>query len=298
MSGFYTAIAEQFTHFGSLQFDDREVANPTGQRLESSITQFVGGYGINDRFALQFNAPFIYREFRRPEGFAIDEGNVSGIGDVSLLAKAVLWHFASTARREFNLEGKNPVAIEHESDCTCSIVALAGLKFPTGDSSRLKEEFHEVEIPGAPESGIHGHDLTLGTGSYDGIFGAQSSLRYKNFFAEANGQFTLRGDGAHQYHFANDLIWSAGPGYYLVRKRDTLIGFQCVASGESKDVDRFQGRAAEDTGVTSVFIGPRIIASHDQLSGELAAEFPVLMNTTALQVVPDYRLRASVAVNW
>src|SRR5438105_14534627 len=274
MSGLYTAIAEQFTHFGSLQFDDREVANPTGQRLETSITQFVAGYGINDRFALQFNAPFIYRDFRRPEGFAIDEGNVSGI------------------------EGKNPVAIEHESDCTCSIVALAGLKFPTGDSSRLKEEFHEVEIPGAPESGIHGHDLTLGTGSYDGIFGAQSSLRYRNFFGEANGQFTLRGDGRHDYHFANDLIWSAGPGYYLVRKRDTLIGFQCVASGESKDVDRFQGRAAEDTGVTSVFIGPRIIASHDQLSGELAAEFPVLMNTTALQVVPDYRLRGRVAVKW
>ena len=298
MSGFYTAIAEQFTHFGSLQFDDREVANPTGQRLESSITQFVVGYGINDRLAVQFNAPFIYRDFRRPQDFGIDEGNVSGIGDVSLLAKAVLWHFASTARREFNLEGKNPVAIEHESDCTCSIVALAGLKFPTGDSSRLKEEFHEVEIPGAPESGIHGHDLTLGTGSYDGIFGAQSSLRYKNFFAEANGQFTLRGDGAHDYHFANDVTWSAGPGYYLVRKRDTLVGFQCVASGESKDVDRFQGRAAEDTGVTSVFIGPRVIASHDQISGELAAEFPVLMNTTAFQVVPDYRLRASVAVSW
>jgi len=298
MSGLYTAIAEQFTHFGSLQFDDREVANPTGQRLETSITQFVAGYGINDRFALQFNAPFIYRDFRRPEGFAIDEGNVSGFGDVSLLAKAVLWHFVSTARREFNVEEKNPVAIEHESDCTCSVVALGGLKFPTGDPSRLQEEFHEVEIPGAPESGIHGHDLTLGTGSYDGIFGAQGSVRYKNFFAEANGQFTLRGDGAHDYHFANDLIWSAGPGYYLVRKRDTLVGFQYVASGESKDVDRFQGRAAEDTGVTSVFIGPRIIASYDQLSGELAAEFPVLMNTTALQVVPDYRLRASVAVSW
>jgi len=83
-----------------------------------------------------------------------------------------------------------------------------------------------------------------------------------------------------------------------VRKRDTLVGFQCAASGESKDVDRFQGRAAEDTGVTSVFVGPRIIASHDQISGELAAEFPVLMNTTALQAVPDYRLRASVAVSW
>ena len=80
----------------------------------------------------------------------------------------------------------------------------------------------KMEIPGAPESAIHGHDLTLGTGSYDGIFGAQASLRYKNFFAEANGQFTLRGDGAHDYHFANDVTWNAGPGYYLVRKRGTL----------------------------------------------------------------------------
>ena len=38
LTGFYTAIAEQFTHFGTLQFDDHEVANPTGQRLDSSIT--------------------------------------------------------------------------------------------------------------------------------------------------------------------------------------------------------------------------------------------------------------------
>jgi len=60
LTGFYTAIAEQFTHFGTLQFDDHEVSNPTGQRLDSSITQFVVGYEINNRLALQFNAPFIY----------------------------------------------------------------------------------------------------------------------------------------------------------------------------------------------------------------------------------------------
>ena len=38
-SGIYAAVAEQFTHFGTLQFDADEIANPTGQRLESSITQ-------------------------------------------------------------------------------------------------------------------------------------------------------------------------------------------------------------------------------------------------------------------
>ena len=76
-----------------------------------------------------------------------------------------------------------------------------------------------MQIPGAPESAIHGHDLTLGTGSYDGIFGAQASLRYRNFFAEANGPVHSAGRRrAHDYHFANDVTWNAGPGYYLVRK--------------------------------------------------------------------------------
>src|SRR4029453_17694085 len=128
----------------------------------------------------------------------------------SLLGKIVLFHLESGGRREVNFDDpKSPRMIVHESDLTFSGVFFGGVKFPTGDSSRLKEEFNEVEVEGAPESGIHGHDLTLGTGSYDGIFGGQLSLRYNKFFAEANGQFTLRGDGAHSYHFANDVIWSA-----------------------------------------------------------------------------------------
>ena len=91
-SGFYFAGAEQFTHFGTLQLDGHEVDNPTGQYLNSSITQLVAGYSFNSRFALQINVPLIYRSFERPEGFAIDKGTESGLGDISLLAKFVLFH--------------------------------------------------------------------------------------------------------------------------------------------------------------------------------------------------------------
>src|SRR6266446_5754002 len=256
-NGFYGAVGEQFTRFATVQIDGREVANPTGQYENSSITQLVAGYIINDRFALQLNIPFIYREFKRPEGFAIDRGTESGLGDVSLLLKTVAFHYASAARRKLEFEGKNPVAIVHEPDFTISAVLLTGLKFPTGDSSRINEEFHEINVPGAPESGIHGHDLTLGTGSYDGIFGQQISLRYRDFFVGETIQFTLRGDGLHQYHFANDLSWDGGPGYYFIRNPQTIAGLQFVISGEHKDVDRFRGKPAEDTGITSVFVGPR-----------------------------------------
>lgn len=296
--GWYGAVDEQFTHFGTLQFDGGEIGNPTGQFENSSITQLVTGYSINSRVALQLDIPLIHRDFKRPEGFAIDRGTVSGLGDVSLLLRTVAFHYSSPGRRTFEIGGKNPVAIELEPDFTVSAILIMGIKFPTGDTKRLKEEFHELDIPAAPESGIHGHDITLGTGSYDGIFSEQTSLRYRNVFFETTVQFTLRGDGAHQYHFANDLTWNTGPGYYLIRRRDTIAGVQFVVSGAYKDVDRFRGAKAEDTGITSIFLGPRLIASHGRWSVEIAAEFPVSIDNTALQIVPDYRLRGGISVQF
>jgi hypothetical protein len=216
-----------------------------------------------------------------------------------LLGKFVLFHTTAGEHRSVNVDDpKNPHFEKHEPDFTASALLIGGIKFPTGGTSRLKEEFNEVVVPGAPESGIHGHDLTLGTGSYDAIIGGQTSLRYKSFFFQADIQFTLRGDGAHQYNFANDLSWSGGPGYYFVRNRRTIVGLQFACSGEHKDVDRFRGQPAEDTGITSVFLGPRLLVSHGKLSAEFAAELPVSIDNTALQAVPDYRLRASFGVRF
>jgi len=295
----YFAVAEQFTHFGTVQIDSVEAANPTGQYLDSSVTQLVAGYSFTKRFAMQINVPLIYRSFERPEGFAIDRGTESGLGDISLLGKFVVFHkeVGGSTALKFD-DPKNPHFETHEADLTISALLLGGLKFPTGGTSRLKEEFNEMEVPGAPESGIHGHDLTLGSGSYDGIIGGQLSFRYKSFFLLTDTQFTARSPGAHQYQFANDLSWSGGPGYYFVRNRKAIVGLQLACSGEHKGLDRFQGQAAEDTGITSVFLGPRVVASFGKISGELALELPVSIENTAFQVVPDYRLHGSVAIRF
>ena len=295
----YFAVADQFTHFGTLQLDGQEMDNPTGQHLDSSITQAVAGYTFTSRFALQINIPLIYRSFERPEGFAIDRGTESGLGDISLLGKFVVFHKETGGASALKFDDpKNQHIESREPDLTISALLLGGVKFPTGGTSRLKEEFNEAEVPGAPESGIHGHDLTLGSGSYDGIIGGQFSLRHKSFFFLADTQLAVRGDGAHQYHFANDLSWSGGPGYYFVRNPRIIVGLQLVCSGEHKGLDRFQGNAAEDTGITSVFLGPHVVASFGKISGELALELPVSIDNTALQVVPEYRLRGSVAIRF
>ena len=97
---------------------------------------------------------------------------------------------------------------------------------------------------------------------------------------------------------ANDLSWSGGPGHYFVRNRKAIVGLQLVCSGEHKGLDRFQGQVAADTGITSVFLGPRLVASLGKVSGELALELPVSIDNTALQAVPDYRLRGSLAIRF
>ena len=277
--GPFVGVAEQFTHFGTVQVDGNEVANPSGQYLDSSISQVFGGYNFNDRLGVQLNLPVIYRSFKRPDGEGgIDQGTESGIGDLSLLANFVA----------YRTESKRS---------TFSWNVIGGVKFPTGSTDRLKEEFNEVENPVGPPSGIHGHDLTLGTGSYDGIVGSGLYGRWHRWFGSASVQYAIRSTGDFDYRFANDLTWAGGPGFYLLLHDEYSLALQAVVSGEYKGKDTFQGETAEDPGVTSVYMGPQLSFTWgSNLSAQVGVDLPLSIDNTALQTVPDYRVRA--ALTW
>jgi hypothetical protein len=276
-SGAFVGVTEQFTHFGTLQEDGERVPNPSGQYEDSSISQGVVGWRSNDRFSAQFALPVIYRSFKRPEGFGIDRGAVSGIGDVSLLASVRLWQHQWT-------------------DAEVSWTGLAGVKFPTGDSGRLREELDETPPPpGAPESAIHGHDLAAGSGSYDGIVGSGVYAARQRLFATAQIQYAIRSEGAFGYRYANDLVWNGGPGVYVIQSHRCTCGIQLNVAGETKAKDTFRGSKAEDTGVTTVYLGPGVTLVYDKkLHADFDVAVPVSVDNTALQAVPDYRMRASV----
>ena len=274
--GFSLSVAEQFTHFATLQEKGAQVPDPTGQRLNSSITQVIAGYNFNERFSVQLGLPIIHRSFRRPEGFAIDRGSESGLGDITLAGNFVAWR--------------------HEKmNSTFSWSVLGGVKFPTGDSRRLAEELNEVEVPGAPESGVHGHDLALGSGSVDGIIGTGIFARSHRLFFSANVQYSIRTEGDYDYRFANDLMWAGGPGVFLALSESRTVALQCVVSGETKGKDTFQSAPAADTGITSVFVGPQInVTVGENFSADVGVDLPVSIRNTALQIVPDFRVRAGL----
>jgi hypothetical protein len=275
-TGFFAGLAEQYTDFDTTQINGHEVPNVASQHLDSFITQAVLGYNITPRFSVQANIPYVYRSFRRPEGFLIDKDTEQGFGDASLV-------------------GKFLIVREDTADFTFTWNAMAGVKLPTGSADRIKEEFGEVETPGAPESGIHGHDLALGSGSFDGILGSSAFLRYERFFATASFHYDLRSEGDYHYRYANEFSWDGGVGVYLAMNHDYTVALQAVVSTSDKDTDKFLGTSADDTAMHAIYLGPKLVATwKDRLAADLEVDLPVRLDNSAFQAVPDFRIRTGV----
>jgi len=280
-TGVFAGIAEQITDFGTLQRGGEEVPNPAGERLHSFITQFLLGYTVTPRFGVQVTVPLIVRDFRRQETRGVVRGDESGVGDLSLLGTWV------------------PYTAVTDTTVT-RFTVLGGLKLPSGNAHRLKEELREMpgmeddSMDGA-ESGIHGHDLALGSGSVDGIVGAQLFASWHRAFVTGAVQYLLRTEGDSQYEFANDLLWSGGPGEFVLLTHDYTLGVQALLSGETKGNDTVAGRQATDTAITALYVGPSLQFTWGTTLGvNLAVDLPVIQNNSALQIVADYRLRSGL----
>ena len=332
----HAGIREQYTDMSRLQNSGHGIANPAGQYLHSSITQLIAGYDFTPKFGATLNIPYIHRTFRRAAEGAIESGTESGFGDVSLLGQ---WSAIQFERGEFKFTAR----------------ASVGVSFPTGDTSRLREEAEHSDeeevhvIPAQPEisktvtrkvptgefrflnnsiipivrqvtekvilrpyqpeqiihheheeepaSGVHGHDLSLGSGSIDGIFGADFRSEFRKVFVDASIQYRLRGNGRHSYDFADDLMWHAGAGATVLDHKVWTAALAVRFSGETKGEDRFGGSRLGDTAVNTVFVGPRLAVTwRNRLNADIGIDFPIRRENSGIQSVPEYRIRSGV--NW
>ena len=305
-TGFRLGVAEQYTFFNTLKQDGEEIDNLADEYVNSSITQLLFGYRVTPRLGLQLNLPVIARQFRRLDHHGnITHGNEDGFGDMSLIGQYLAWS-------------------DVRETTTFSFSVLGGVKFPTGNSSRLGEELEEEDEPaaaalrtaarrirprhtepapggggggGTPQvvSGVHGHDLTLGSGSFDGIIGASLFWSWQRFYVTAATQWAIRSEGDFDYQFANDLTWIGGPGFYALLTNDYSLGVQAVLSGETKGKDTQQGQRLDDTGITALYVGPGFSFTWGtSLAADVALDLPAIQDNTSVQIVPDYRIRGGL----
>jgi hypothetical protein len=291
--GLFAGVFEQWSDFGTLRLDGDRVDNDSGEDLRSSITQVYVGYQLNHRFGVQVTAPHVDRSFRRVEGDETARGSESGLGDVAVMGTARLYE-----------------SLSETTLVTWS--AAAGLKLPTGRSDRLGEEAEEdtadddrVTLPAVAlplphqghgaATGVHSHDLALGSGSTDGLFGTSFAWRHRRWFGAAAAQYALRRRGDFDYRYADEVTWEAQAGGFVFLRHEDSLSLALRLSGEKKGEDSAGGERADDTAIDAIYAGPQAAFSRNRsLYAEAALELPVRQRNSGLQLVPDLRVRGGL----
>ena len=313
-SGFRIGVAQQYSRFTTRIPDATGERADEGEYLKGSTTQVFLGWDPRTLFGFQLNLPIITRSYRRIEdgvlvGDRIQDGvlvrgSETGIGDVSLVGILRPWSWANErSLLRFSL--------------------LTGLKFPTGDSSRLREEkenrarvqagvgvasaamlpgrrrvVQADHIPVGSPSGINGHDLALGSGSWDGVFGLSAYGSFDRMFLTTNAQYSLRSEGQFGYQYGNEVNWFITLGGYVFLRHDATVALQLVTSGSYQRPDSLDGTITSAGGEDAatrlwVFVGPGMsLTWGTSLSVEIAGDIPV--EHRDLGLVPEYRIRGGL----
>jgi hypothetical protein len=273
--GWTTSIQEQLSTFSVTGENELLTANEDLSLVRSlSITQLSLGYNFNEEFSLQASLPFVARSFDRFERFSKVRDTEYGLGDSSLLGTYSPYSYGTVDERIF-------------------IGLLAGLKLPTGDPGSLKSAADSGSTDGSVN--IQGRGLSLGSGSVDVPLGAVAYLRTGRAVLFTSGLYTIRGEGSADYRFANDLSWSAAPGWLFVLGEEETLTVSVGLAGEHKGRDRLRGTSVGRTAANNLYAGPDVFFSvSNKVSIQLSFELPISIDVGGAAVEPETRSRASV----
>jgi hypothetical protein len=241
-----------------------------------SVTQFTAAYNVSSQIAWQINAPLVVRNYDHFERFAKVHDTEAGLGDMSFLSTYSPYSFNDVESRIF-------------------VAGLGGIKAPTGDTGSLTQIVSDDGSSAGTQ--IQGRGLTLGTGSVDIPFGLVAYGRSGRLQMFSSAQYTIRTEGAADYRFADDLSWSAAPGWLFILGEEKSLATSLVVSGERKGGDHLNGKLLPKTAVNNVYMGPEVFYSvTGSVSVLLGVDLPISIDVGGAAVRPETRSRAMLSV--
>jgi hypothetical protein len=285
-SGPVFILAEQYISEHTLQYNSDEIVVPDAEFLESSITHIIGGYNFNRDIGVNLNIPIERHKFRiyDPLGGNFSEGISQGLGDISLIGR---WtpYTHETMSKSFRVN------------------LLAGITLPTGDDEFVRKDVEQHAALDAiygvghdhAFSAVHLHDLALGSGSVDAVFGITANGRYKRGFFTLEAQYYLRTEGEADFEFGDTLMISGGPGAYLLLQKNLTLSIQGVVRYEDTRRSSYSGEDSNQTGMREIYAGPQLTMSIGRhFSAQAGGDIPIDIRNNGFQVVPDYRVHGSL----
>jgi hypothetical protein len=273
----YRGTARQFAPLGNTFL--------TEQKLDSTIVQFLGSWQANREMSVQLSLPFIYRDYERLEAGRMRSGKEYGFGDLSALLSY------------------QPIDYRYQ-DLRLVVRVYGGIKLPTGDDDRLKEEKDEDAsrdltqlLHGTPNGNlVDGADLALGSGSYDFPLGVSIHLEKERLFLNADLQVHLRTEGSSDFQYGNGLFFSLRPGTYLLLKHDYALSIAADLNGDFKDKDHLDGETLDGSAENLLFLGPDLrLDAAERFTAFLAWHFVLKDDNQETGVQPARRILAGIS---
>jgi hypothetical protein len=267
---------------------------------ESGTTQLGVGYRFADRWSAQLSVPYLSKD--------LGGDSESGLGDLTALA---LYRAVNA------IEGERIVLVD----------VYAGLKMPTGDSDRLEEERNaalpeeaehaeehhdehaehagffaghagEDHVVEADEEHGHaiGHHVALGSGSWDGIFGARGLAQQGRWRGSAEAQYAARTEGDYDYEYGDEFIARAGARYFALLDHQGSVALGADLSREWSDDNQVLGDDQPGTGKSASYVGPALdVTWGERLTASAAWDIPIEGEDEGVHGAADTRVRASLS---
>jgi len=270
-------VSEQFSTFKIRGENELRTTESDLELIRNlSVTQFTAAYNLSSHVSFQVNAPIVVRNYDRFERFARVRDTEVGLGDMSFLGTYSPYSWSDTESRVF-------------------VAGFGGIKAPTGDTGSLTRIVSEDGTSASAQ--IQGRGLTLGTGSVDVPLGIVAYGRNGSFQLFSSAQYTIRTEGAANYRFANDLLWSAAPGWLFILGEEKSIALSVVVSGESKSGDHVDGEFLPKTALNNVYAGPEVFYSITRrISMLVGVDLPIAVDVGGAAVKPETRCRSMLTV--
>jgi hypothetical protein len=179
--------------------------------------------------------------------------------------------------------------------------AYAGIKFPTGNTDPLEDERDialENEEHGHEDHEAHseGHHLSLGSGSWDGIFGASALAKSGRWMGLADAQYRLTTEGDFDYEYGDECSALLGARYFAVLADEQSLAVGLDLTGDWREENKVLGETQPDTDVSAAYLGPVLAYSRgESFRAWFAWDFAIDGENEGLHGAADQRARASAS---
>lgn len=267
---------------GTDEFKDPAVTNPKPLE-EYWTTELTGFHAVTDALTLLVTVPMKKNTLRghlhvMPDNTAevhTDvKGDVTGLGDMSLIARYALVKMSSL-------------------DSDTALALVGGVKLPTGRTDAKTSD-------GAEYLDAH---LQPGSGSFDYIAGLSFNRVWGRFALGANAlaSITTAGEaGASEHRFGHTLNYDVTPKYRVYGGSSTPGGTHAFlalgVNGEVRQRERLDGEAVKNSGGHTAYLSPGVmVAVGSHWIFEMQYQQPVYHNLYGIQTGENFKVSGGAA---